>query len=281
MLSTGAGLPPPGQLATSTLTLGAGLALFLTGSLPPPGEPVPGPHWRGGILLDDAARGALRIGSAEGRELAASMSDLLLTLTIVNAMVVDAFMVPLVHDDPQLAIDASLAFSLALGITLVLGDVVKTSVRRARPYESECQGDPSADGCGTEDAYLSFYSLHAATAFTSAGFSCAMHLERSLYGDGVADALSCAASLAAASTVGVLRIAADRHYLSDVIVGSLLGFAVGYLVPVLMVPPRRERLTDAPAPDTATLPLILPMVGLGPDGTLETGTFGITVSGTF
>lgn len=263
------------------MTLGAGLALFLSGSSTRPPEPILDARWRGGILADEAVRDGLRIGSADGRELAASMSDLLLTLTIANAMVLDAVVLPLVHDDPQLAIDASLAYSLALGITLVLGDVVKSVVRRARPYERACQGDPSQPGCGTEDAYASFYSLHTAAAFTSAGFSCAMHLERSLYGDLAADALSCSASLAAASVVGVLRIAADRHYLTDVLVGGLLGFAVGYLVPTLMVPPRREHGSDAPAVEAVSRPLVLPMVGLGPDGGLGTGTFGISVSGTF
>jgi hypothetical protein len=40
-------------------------------------------------------------------------------------------------------------------------------------------------------------------------------------------------ALLLASATGVLRIAADDHYASDVIVGALVGIAAGYLFPKL------------------------------------------------
>ena len=37
-----------------------------------------------------------------------------------------------------------------------------------------------------------------------------------------------------ALTTAVTRLVADRHYATDVVVGTGLGFAVGYAVPVLL-----------------------------------------------
>ncbi len=40
-----------------------------------------------------------------------------------------------------------------------------------------------------------------------------------------------AVGLAGAATVGYLRIAADQHYLTDVLVGAAAGSAIGFAVP--------------------------------------------------
>ncbi len=40
-----------------------------------------------------------------------------------------------------------------------------------------------------------------------------------------------ASSLPWAAVTGYLRIAADKHYLTDVLTGALIGSAVGFLVP--------------------------------------------------
>jgi membrane-associated phospholipid phosphatase len=39
---------------------------------------------------------------------------------------------------------------------------------------------------------------------------------------------------------GYLRIAADKHYLSDVLTGALLGSAMGVAIPLLLHPRRTE-----------------------------------------
>ena len=276
--TTGVTIPIERTIA-SGLVLGAGLTLYFAGT----GQPWLQPRWRGGILADDAMRDAMRIGSPEGRALAASLSDGLLALVMAAPLVIDAWATPLLQNDPQLAVDASLAYSLAMGITLVLGDLVKTAVGRARPYERLCAGDPAAPGCGTADSYASFYSLHTAMAFTSAGFTCAMHLERTLFDDPAADLSMCGASIVAATAVGALRIASDRHYLSDVVVGALMGFVVGYLVPTLLVPPRHRRASDLveAGMESRTSTFVMPMLGLGGGGQTGGTTIGASISGTF
>ena len=58
--------------------------------------------------------------------------------------------------------------------------------------------------------------------------------------------------LALASTVGYLRIAADRHYLTDVLAGATIGSAVGFAIPVIFHHPdwnyRAPRISASPLP---------------------------------
>jgi membrane-associated phospholipid phosphatase len=283
---------PVGSMAVPGVALGAsalaaGITLY---ALPDSSPGSSATTWRGGILLDEGTRDALRLRAPDARAVAANVSDALMVASILNAVAVDALAIPLVQGDPDLAWQATAAYSFALGISLALNDIVKETVDRARPFERECAQNPSAPGCGAPDTYTSFYSGHTAVAFTSAGFSCAMHLSRSLYGDQGADIASCAGSLALAATTGMLRIVADRHYLSDVVVGALIGFAVGYIVPLIFVP---DRIVDVPPSERdeddegIARPLpgptfsVSPMYSPGPGGLLSPSMLGVSVSGTF
>jgi membrane-associated phospholipid phosphatase len=51
-----------------------------------------------------------------------------------------------------------------------------------------------------------------------------------------------------AAFVGYLRIAADKHYMSDVLVGAATGTAAGVLIPLLFHPIRKTG--DAPSGTT-------------------------------
>jgi membrane-associated phospholipid phosphatase len=58
-------------------------------------------------------------------------------------------------------------------------------------------------------------------------------LHAALYGSPLADSLACAGTITLAASTGTLRVLGDRHYASDVAVGAIIGFAVGYGVPTL------------------------------------------------
>lgn len=261
---------PATALAVTIMSVGLGLYF---------GHEGPGTgDWRGGILLDDAARDGLRLRSPGEREAAATASDVTLTATLLLGGLLDALVVPLLEEDLHLAWQATAAYTLALGVTLIVQELVKATAGRARPLVPECPADGDGRGCG-DDAFKSFFSGHAATSFASAGFSCAMHLSRSLYGEPAADGASCAVSLLMAGTTGLLRIAADMHYLSDVVVGAAFGFLVGYLVPLALVPerPPSSRAEGEPAsgPSVAVLPTASPAPGGG------LGTLGLAAMGLF
>lgn len=232
-------------------------------------------RWRGGVLLDEDARGALLAPSLDGRELAATVSDALIVALLAQAALVDALWAPLTRGPAERVWQGELALGFALGVTMILGEAVKSAVGRARPFERRCVEGSQLPECQDPDRFASFYSLHSAVAFTSAGFSCAMHLEHGLHGDGGADLAACSASLVGASVVGLLRVVADRHYLSDVLVGAAIGFLVGYAVPALLVGSRSAQAEPDPraGPQVAVLPLASP----SPGG----GMYGITVAGSF
>jgi membrane-associated phospholipid phosphatase len=80
----------------------------------------------------------------------------------------------------------------------------------------------------TEDN-LSFYSGHTTLAF-SVGVSSSLIAYRRRYRLAPAILIS---TLALGVTTAYLRMAADRHYFSDVLVGALAGTAGGYLIPQL------------------------------------------------
>lgn len=59
---------------------------------------------------------------------------------------------------------------------------------------------------------------------------------------------ACATTLVAASATGVLRVVADKHWASDVLVGSAVGTATGLLFPLLL------HYTSGARPPVAILP---------------------------
>jgi len=85
---------------------------------------------------------------------------------------------------------------------------------------------------GPDDANLSFYSGH--TNFTFALAAAAATVGR-LRGYRWAPAALLVGGLVAATT-GYLRIAADQHYLTDVLTGAAVGTTIGVAVPYLHRP---------------------------------------------
>ncbi|HEV8549343.1 MAG TPA: phosphatase PAP2 family protein, partial [Polyangiaceae bacterium] len=80
----------------------------------------------------------------------------------------------------------------------------------------------------------SFMSGHTTIAFTGAGLICAHHQHLPLYGGGAPDLLACIAALGAATTAGAMRVAADKHYATDVLLGMGVGLFAGYGLPNLL-----------------------------------------------
>jgi len=69
----------------------------------------------------------------------------------------------------------------------------------------------------------SFFSGHTSTAFTGAGLVCLQSRD-----------WKCTVSLAIAGLTGYLRMAADKHWFSDVLVGATFGIVQGRFVPALV-----------------------------------------------
>ena len=107
-----------------------------------------------------------------------------------------------------------------MAITGLVTDIVKHTVKRKRPssyYQTRDEGD---------DTYKSFFSGHTSQAF-AIGTSTAIMLSRS-YPD--KKFLIWGSAITLATTTGYLRIAADKHYMTDVLSGALAGSIIGFLV---------------------------------------------------
>ncbi|AUX46852.1 uncharacterized protein SOCE26_083610 [Sorangium cellulosum] len=191
-------------------------------------------RWENGF--DEGIRGALRAESLAGRSTAASVSDALYYGLMLYPVVVDTVAVAGWRSSDvawqMLMINAqSLAIS---GVTSIL---VERASGRERPYVRECAADPNyhphcAEGPAKQN--VSFPSGHTLMATTGAGLICAHHLHLPLYGGGWPDHVACGVALTAAGVQATLRITADKHYATDVLVSGVLGLGAGYALPRLL-----------------------------------------------
>lgn len=128
-----------------------------------------------------------------------------------------------------------------------VNQLVKYTVGRQRPFVHYRNFD-DPDRAPEPDDNVSFYSGHTSLVFslaTAAGTVSSMRGYRSapwVWGIG----------LGLAGTVGYLRMAGDKHYLTDVLVGAVVGSAMGIAIPRWMHG-REER---APATGARLVPVV-------------------------
>ena len=126
---------------------------------------------------------------------------------------------------PTRLIDDVLPVAETVAVTEVLTSFAKYGFARERPY-AHYASTPTSGG----DADVSFWSGHSVLGFSITGAAATIchfrhyKTEPYVWATGIALSLS----------VEYLRIAADKHYLSDVITGGLVGIGAGLLVPRLM-----------------------------------------------
>jgi len=102
----------------------------------------------------------------------------------------------------------------------ILNQAVKYTVGRRRPYAHADSPPFTSD----PDQNLSFYSGHTSAAFAQvAALSTILFKERSPMAP-----WSLAIGVPLAAGVGWLRMSADKHYLTDVLTGALLGSLIGW-----------------------------------------------------
>lgn len=135
----------------------------------------------------------------------------------------------------------------ATALAMDVNQIVKFAVGRQRPFVH--YGNHPPDRQPDPDDNLSFFSGHTTLAFSlasAAGSVSSLRGYRStpwVWGVG----------MTLAATVGYLRIAADRHYLTDVLAGAAVGTAAGIALPRLFH--GRKDDPSAPAASFQALPL--------------------------
>jgi membrane-associated phospholipid phosphatase len=191
--------------------------------------------WRSALPLDLPVRQAIRVPTHDGRERAAAASDILWYTTQFYTVVIDSLVVPLVFDDfnTDVALQMTMINWQALGLTGIITRLAHHGSGRARPSMYGCSEEPGAS-FPCEPHGPGFFAGHVSMTTAGAALACAHHAALPIYGEGPAGAVTCVLLSASAVAVGVLRLAADRHWVSDVIVGHLVGAAVGFGLPWLL-----------------------------------------------
>lgn len=218
------------HVVASAVSVAVGLAAFF---LDLPDEP----RWSNTNAFDVSIRDDLSLTNRHDRELAASVSDVMLNVLLVFPVLVDSLLVAgLAHQSDDVALQTALISGEVLTWAF-LAQMLSRHAARERPFVAECRGDPSyADGCdsGGNARNSSFVSGHSLMAFASASTMCVHHVHLRLYGSELADGVGCAVALTFAGAVGVMRLNADRHWMTDVLAGSAVGLLVGWLTPWLL-----------------------------------------------
>ena len=215
------------------LEAGVGVGLLGVGIAVPLLRKPSASRWTGGILMDDWVRGGLQL-SAPQRAHVATTSDILLYSATAAPLIDLGIELLAGRVDGDLALRILLVELQSFGVTGFLAGVSKVVAARERPYGLRCASDPSVPGCDSWERYVSFFSGHTSLTFTAAGLSCVMHRNLHLYGRSSLDNTACGLALGAATVTGVLRVIADKHWTSDVLVGATVGLLSGWLLPYLL-----------------------------------------------
>jgi membrane-associated phospholipid phosphatase len=119
----------------------------------------------------------------------------------------------------------------SLATTAALYTITAGLVDRSRPYVYDNSGDTDADRRFRNNGQRSFYSGHVAATATATFFAAKAYSDFNPNRNGKVLIWAGAATLPAA--VGILRIEAGQHFLTDVLLGYVLGAGTGILVPEL------------------------------------------------
>ncbi len=146
------------------------------------------------------------------------------------------------------AVDALLIAQASL-TALLFTQATKYFVARARPFTVGGTPELIAMGSDPSDAMLSFFSGHTNFTFAVATSAATIMSLRGYKHAWVAWLVG----LPLATTTALLRIAADKHWASDVLVGAVVGAGVGALVPWLLHRPIGAEVQVSLGPDGLSL----------------------------
>lgn len=200
-------------------------------------EGGPEARLRGPVLFDEPVRDALVARTDAGREQASLASDVLLGVLLAWPFVDSLVVAGLGDLNTDVAWQLTMIDAESYAATFLINTLAKQLFARERPHGQRCTLEDRLEHparCGPDGRLRSFYSGHSSSAFNSAGLVCVHHTHLPLYGSPAGDYVACGAALLTAAIVATLRVVADRHYATDVLVGAVLGLATGFLLPYLL-----------------------------------------------
>lgn len=134
------------------------------------------------------------------------------------------------HDNAQRAFPVDfLIIGEAVAVSTLLNQTTKIILARERPFVHHMPDEERPKTALPSDNNVSFYSGHTAMSFTLAA---AAGTVATLRGYRLMP-LVWSTLMPLAAATGYLRIAADKHYFTDVLSGMIIGTAVGVVLPLV------------------------------------------------
>jgi membrane-associated phospholipid phosphatase len=181
-------------------------------------------RWCNPGSLDASVRGLLRWNDTSAANLASNLETyVFVPLSSLGLLALDAQAEGRLDELPG----DGLVIAEAVALNGALTQIVKFAAGRERPFVNALAADQKPLTAHPADNNVSFYSSHTSFAFSLAvSTSTVASLRHSRWAPVI-----WAVGLAGATAVGYLRIAADQHYFTDVLVGAAAGSAIGFAVP--------------------------------------------------
>jgi PAP2 superfamily protein len=187
-------------------------------------------RWRARNGFDESIRDALRLKSRSARDATHTASDAIMGV-MIGAPIIETFATLGLRDsrwDAQWQTQMINIESFAL--TSLVSSMMQNLLTRERPFVRNC----SNGNCEGDLLNRSMPSGHVAFAFTGAGLLCNHHKYQAFYDDPSVGRTICATGIGVSVLDGVLRIVSDRHYATDVAVGTVIGLFSGFALPRLL-----------------------------------------------
>lgn len=182
----------------------------------------------------------------------ADRSDVSRDIVVFSALLATT-VPPLVRGKWSETLTVTVMFAEAYAIMGGVTYLTKVAAARKRPYLYNTDLTPEERLGAEDDPKSSFFSGHAASAFTAAVFLSKVFTD--VHGRSVWSTLVWASSLSLAAYTSFARVKAGVHFPTDVIAGAAVGFAIGYLVPVVHKKGRSDRVQVAVGPNMVSLNL--------------------------
>jgi membrane-associated phospholipid phosphatase len=214
-------------------------------------------RWCATNTLDDGARRALVWRSTATADAMSNVAGFV--LVPVAAIGIDALAAA--HDGALgNAPEDALLVTEASVIAADVDQLAKMLFGRERPFVHALPEENKRLTAQPSDNNLSFFSGHTTEAFALAAASGTIGALRGYRWAPV----SCVVSGTFAATTAYLRIAADKHWLSDVVVGIVIGAGIGFAVPYVFHPAIVEPPAGSAvgAPNARAVPIV-PTLTLG------------------
>jgi membrane-associated phospholipid phosphatase len=233
-----------------------GAALWLASELLKDDLAPPRCHWCRENAVDACVRGALVWGDKASAERISDLTAFVLVpLAAIELDALAAAHEAALDNVPEDTLLVAEAGVIAADVT----QLTKLLVRRERPFVHALAPEEKVATRAPADNNLSFFSGHTAETFALAAASGTIG---ELRGYRWAPAAWGVGGALAAFTA-YLRIAADKHWLTDVLVGAIVGAGIGVAVPYLFHP----ALDDSTRASASTA-LRMPAPPAGPSMTL-------------